>query len=816
MDKQGLKKDELESLIPRRIEVLSDLTFEATKSQLIGICGHVGSGKSSLLKAALGQLRMTSGKVSRDGSCAYVSQQAWILNATFKENILFGNTYDSQRYYAAITLCCLQEDLDLLPGADETEIGERGINLSGGQKQRVALARAYYANQDIYFLDDPLSAVDANVGWYIFENLIQDALKDKAVIFVTHQVPYLSRCGQIYVMNNGRIIEHGDHVSLMQAGKEYASMVKSTMNNRTSNNIENNYNSCLDNKNNSMIKTKENQQVENDVKNEDTNDDDDDGTLIRPEKMEIGTIKAHTYLLYINAMGGYIISTLVLFNILLTTSCVLFSNWWMANWIKAGGGGTNITVGNITIKSENIIDNPDLEYYQSIYAGCIVVILASSLLRGFVLTRVALGASTTLHNRFFKKIISATMQFFETTPRGRLQNIFSRDISELDNQLPMALESVLNNIFHGLLNVLIICVILPHLTIAFILLTVVFYFVTKIFRKALRELQRHESISRSPIFSHATATLQGLETIHAFEKESQFIEQFYKYVDLNGTCDFISNLFLRWAAIRFDALTVVAYLCTGLMIIYMKNDVSPAMAGLALSFCGQMTGFLQFTIRLFSQTELKFISVERIGYYLTNLKSEDDNTKQTTIKMMENWPINGIIKFKNVALKYRNNTPIVLNDITFCINAGEKIGIAGRTGSGKSSLIVALFRLAELADGHIEIDGIDASTIKLERLRSKLSIIPQDPVIFSGTIRFNLDPWRTKTDDDLWIVLERTKLKQKVLSMPGQLSAVIDSGGSNLSMGERQLLCLARALLRRNKVPSYLLLKEQLNFFCIV
>ncbi|KAK0181941.1 hypothetical protein PV327_000119 [Microctonus hyperodae] len=607
--------DELSILMPKRIEILNDIMFEAPKSKLIGICGHVGSGKSSLLKAALGHLRMTNGKVSRD---------------------------------------------------------------------------------------------------------------------VTHQIPYLSHCDQIYMMDNGRIVEHGNHVSLIQAGKQYYSMVKNIMANNKSIDDADDYEMILSNEDNLEFSNKiGNKYVSNGEKTMDINEKNDDGTLIHPENMERGRIKSETYLMYINAMGGFFIMTIVLINVFLNSGCVLFSNWWLAHWIKAGSGGINITIGNETFISENIIDNPDLGYYQMSYGICIVAIVGSSLLRGFSLTRTALGASSNLHNKVFKQIINTSMQFFETTTRGRLQNIFSRDISELDGQLPLVLEQVLSNIVHGVLNILIVCFILPYLTIPFIILSLIFYFVAKLFRRALRDLQRHESVTRSPIFSLATTTLQGLDTIHAFEKESEFIDQFNKCIDINGTCNFLSNVLLRWAAIRFDFLTIFAYLCTGFTIVCLKGHISSAMAGLALSFCGQMTGFLQYTIRLLSQTELKFISVERIGFYLKTLKDEDSNTKAALVELKR-----------------------------------EKLGIAGRTGSGKSSLISALFRLVELHNGCIKID----------------------------------DPWKVKTDEELWIILEKTNLKNKVRSMHGQLGAIVDSGDSNLSMGERQLLCLARALLRKSKI----------------
>ncbi|XP_011308333.1 multidrug resistance-associated protein 5 [Fopius arisanus] len=808
-------------LIPKRIDILSDITFEAAKKRLIGICGNVGSGKSSLLRAALGQLRITTGKLSRDGSCAYVSQQAWIINATFKENIIFGNGFDAQRYYAAINLCELQEDLEMLPAADDTEIGERGVNLSGGQKQRIALARAFYANRDIYFLDDPLSAVDVNVGRCIFENLIIHALSDKTIIFVTHQVSYLSRCDEIYMLNNGRIVEFGAHTHLVKAGKEYAAMVRSISTNSTSSGGESEE---IDQENQSSRKSGVNEDRETNsvcptslesptkiLHQKEKEAPRENATLIKPEAKGQGSIKLHTYRNYIKAIGGYTVSLFVILTIFFNVAASTFSTWWLANWIKAGGGGANVTINNKTTSSTNIIDNPDLYFYESVYGGCFIAIIIMGFIRGFVVTQTTLRASTKLHNKLFKRIISASMEFFETTTRGRLQSVFTRDIEELDVHLPLALESVLSSMIHGPLHILIVCAIYPYLSFVFVFLTIGFYYITKIFRTVLRDIQRMESASRAPILSHATATLQGLDTIHAFEKEFEFIEGFYSKVDVNGASNLLNNIAMRWSTVRFDALSVTAYAATGLMMILLKDQVSPAMAGLALSFCGQMTGFIQYTIRTMYQTELKFISVERIGSYLHFLKKgEDDNTKDDSKDNSydnkkgsgprDDRSLEGAIEFDDVCLRYRDNLPVVLEGVSFRVEAGEKLGIAGRTGSGKSSVIAALFRIVELSGGCIRIGGVDISTVHLRELRKGLSIIPQDPMIFSGTIRFNLDPENQRSDEEIWMALERTKLKDKVRVMSGQLEAVIDSGGTSLSMGERQLLCLARAILRRNKI----------------
>ncbi|KAF3429704.1 hypothetical protein E2986_05904 [Frieseomelitta varia] len=633
-----------------KYEVLSDIKFGASKGGLIGICGHVGSGKSSLLLAALGQLKMTNGHILREGSCAYVSQQAWIVNATFKENILFGNQFDAKRYYQALTVCSLKEDLNMLPGGDETEIGERGVNLSGGQKQRVALARALYANRDIYFLDDPLSAVDAHVGSYIFKNLILGALKDKCVLFVTHQVQNIT-----------------------------------------------------------------------DVSN------------------------------------------------------------------------------NETIISNNLNDNPNYSYYQNIYISCVGVILFTSLLRGLAIMYATINASTTLHNRVFKKMIKSTVTFFETTPIGRIQNIFSRDIDEVDNYIPISVENMVQNIITCSFAIIFICAIVPWFCLALIVLALVFFYISKIFRVAMRDFKRLESTSRSPVLSFITTTIHGLNTIHAFQKEKAFVNKFEELLDLNNLCLYLCQSIMRWSAVRLDILAIASSSITAFLVIALRNQISPALAGLAMAYAMQMTGVFQYTVRLMAETETRFISVERISYYLKTLQKEG-NSEEDHIDPPDQWPTDGELEFHKVELKYRKELPLALDNISFVIKSGEHIGIVGRTGAGKSSLIVALFRLVELSGGKIKIDGIDVAKIKLKLLRSKLSIIPQDPVLFSGTLRSNLDPFKQFSDSEIWSVLEKTQLKEKVQTVPAQLDAPVEVGGNNFSVGERQLLCLSRAVLRNAKV----------------
>ncbi|KAK2586704.1 hypothetical protein KPH14_011742 [Odynerus spinipes] len=784
------------------VQILTDVTFGAPKGKLIGICGQVGSGKSSLLLAILGQLRITKGQMSREGSCAYVSQQAWIINATLKENILFGEQFDAKRYYQTLTVCNLKDDLNMLPGGDETEIGERGINLSGGQKQRVALARAFYANRDIYCLDDPLSAVDAHVGTYIFKNLILDALREKTVILVTHQTQFLECCDQIYLLQNGTIAEHGTHMELMQLDKEYAAIVNNTLKTTTNQLNEEKYAKTV-NQLESDIESKSTTGFINYQKSQDEGDSNkihsQGAILMTQDKVETGSVKLQTYHTYIKAAGGYLMAIVVFCTLFSNVGSSAFSSWWLATWIKAGSGNTTVPGSNDTITSDNIIDNPDFKYYRNIYAACIGSIIVTSFIRGLVITYATIHASTTLHNTVFKKMVTSPLKFFETTPSGRIQNIFSRDVDEVDNFLPLAVEYMIQNIFTCTLAILFICTVLPWCSIPLIILGALFFFVSKMFRVAMRDFKRMESTSRSPVLSFVTTTVQGLHTIHAFKKEENFKRKFEELLDLNNLCTYMCNAAMRWSAVRLDSLAIASCSITAFLVIFLKGEIPAALAGLAMAYATQISGVFQYTVRLMSETEVRFISVERINYYLKNLEKEG-TPKESLIKIDDNWPNSGKIQFKNVQMKYRKELPLVLIDISFTTRPGEKIGIVGRTGSGKSSLTVALFRLVEICGGVIEIDGIDISKIELDILRTRFSIIPQDPVLFSGTIRSNLDPFKKHSDIDIWNALEKSQLKEKVKLMSGQLEASVEFGGNNFSVGERQLLCLTRALLRNSKI----------------
>ncbi|XP_046290970.1 ATP-binding cassette sub-family C member 12 isoform X1 [Marmota monax] len=805
---QGAAGSEEQSDSPKSI--LHNISFVVRKGKVLGICGNVGSGKSSLIAALLGQMQLQKGIVAVNGTLAYVSQQAWIFHGNVRENILFGEKYDHQRYQHTVRVCGLLKDLRSLPYGDLTEIGERGLNLSGGQRQRISLARAVYSDRQLYLLDDPLSSVDAHVGKHVFEECIKKTLRGKTVVLVTHQLQFLESCDEVILLEDGEICEKGTHKELMEERGHYAKLIHN-LRGLQFKDPEHIYNEA-------MVEALQESSEEMD---EDAvltpGDEKDEGKesetntefvetkvpvhqLVQTESSREGTVTWKTYHTYIKASGGYFLSFFAMFFFLLMIGSSAFSNWWLGLWLDKG---SEITCGSHSNKSTceigKILADIGQHMYQWVYAASMVFVLTFGIIKGLTFTKTTLMASSSLHDQVFDKILKSPMSFFDTTPTGRLMNRFSKDMDELDVRLPFHAENFLQQFFMVVFILMILAAVFPAVLLVLAVLAIIFLILLCIFHRGVQELKKVENISRSPWFSHITSSMQGLGVIHAYDKKEDCINKFKMLNDENSSHLLYFNCALRWFALRMDILMNIVTLVVALLVTLSFSSISPSSKGLSLSYIIQLSGLLQVCLRTGTETQAKFTSVELLREYIMTCVPESTHPLKVGA-CPKDWPSHGEITFRDYQMRYRDNTPLVLNGLNLNIESGQTVGIVGRTGSGKSSLGMALFRLVEPAGGTILIDEVDICTISLEDLRTKLTVIPQDPVLFVGTVRYNLDPFESHTDEMLWQVLERTFMKDTIMKLPEKLQAEVTENGENFSVGERQLLCMARALLRNSKI----------------
>uniref|UniRef100_A0A4W5KEC7 ABC-type glutathione-S-conjugate transporter n=1 Tax=Hucho hucho TaxID=62062 RepID=A0A4W5KEC7_9TELE len=797
------------------------VSLEIKPGKLVAVVGVVGSGKSSLISAMLGEMHSAKGFVNVQGSVALVPQQAWIQNATLRDNILFGYPLEDSRFQATLEACALGPDLELLPGGDQTEIGEKGINLSGGQKQRVSLARAAYSQADVYLLDDPLSAVDSHVGKHLFEEVVGPTgiLKDKTRILVTHGVSFLPYVDEIVVLKEGCVSEVGSYQSLKdrkgafsefldtyakEEGKQHTGecvyptsdgeevglvpdlqdhqadtppedIVSMTLKRESSIRRSQRNGSVRLRKNSSLKKPKP-----------PADDETKKGQrLIEKETMETGQVKFSVYLQYLRAMGwGY--ATMFFLVYFIQNVAFIGQNLWLSDWTNDAEDYYNKTYPNWK-RDTRIGVFGALGVAQGLFVFMGTLLLANG----------SINASRILHTRLLNNILRVPMMFFDTTPSGRVVNRFAKDIFTVDEAIPQSFRSWIM-CFLGVLGTLfVICLATPIFTAIIIPLAVVYYFVQRFYVASSRQLRRLDSVSRSPIYSHFGETVSGLSVIRAYGHQDRFLKHNEKVIDENLKSVYPWIISNRWLAIRLEFLGNLVVFFSALLAVIARDSLDSGLVGLSISYALNVTQTLNWLVRMTSELETNIVAVERVNEY-TEIENEADWVSE--MRPPEKWPEAGRLRFENFKVRYRPELDLVLHGITCDIDSTEKIGIVGRTGAGKSSLTNCLFRIIEAAEGRILIDGTDIATLGLHDLRSRLTIIPQDPVLFSGTLRMNLDPFETFSDEEIWRVLELSHLKEYVGGLQEGLTHGVSEGGENLSIGQRQLLCLARALLRKSRI----------------
>ncbi|XP_036812834.1 ATP-binding cassette sub-family C member 9 isoform X9 [Oncorhynchus mykiss] len=781
-------------------------------------------------------------------SVGYATQKSWLLNATVEDNITFGSPFNKQRYKTVIDACSLQPDVDLLPFGDQTEIGERGINLSGGQRQRICVARALYQNTNIVFLDDPFSALDIHLSDHLMQEGILKFLQDdkRTVVLVTHKLQYLIHADWIIAMKDGSVLREGTLKDIQTHDVELYEHWKTLMN-RQDQELEkdteiDNCQTALERKTlrRAFYSREAKNQVDDDEEEEEEEEEEDDNmSTTTSRRSKIPWRVCWQYL----SSGGFLMVFLMVFSKLLKHSVMVAIDYWLAEWTANGDGPVNGTAyddvpvngtangdvpvngtanddangyapdfGNVTRDFVNasaaaVFSNrtnsaaglPD-SYYVPVFIILCGAGIALCLITSLTVEFLGLSAATNLHHNLLNKIIHAPIRFFDVTPLGQILNRFSADTNIIDQHIPPTLESLTRSTLLCLSAIGVIAFVTPSFLIALIPLAVSFYFIQKYFRVASKDLQDLDDSTQLPLLCHFSETAEGLTTIRAFRHESRFKQKMLELTDTNNTAYLFLSAANRWLEVRTDYLGAVIVLTAAVASIWSSGKNLPSsMVGLGLTYALTVTNYLNWVVRNLADLEVQMAAVKKVNSFLST-ESENYEGSMDTTQVPEDWPQHGEIKIQDLCVRYDPLLKPVLKHVNAYINPGQKVGICGRTGSGKSSLSLAFFNMVDVFEGRIIIDGIDICKLPLQTLRSRLSIILQDPVLFSGSIRFNLDPERTCTDDRLWEALEIAQLKNMVKALSGGLDAVVTEGGENFSVGQRQLFCLARAFVRKSSI----------------
>ncbi|XP_025097264.1 multidrug resistance-associated protein 1-like [Pomacea canaliculata] len=820
---------------------LKQINVKVKRGGLVAVVGQVGAGKSSLISAMLGEMETLQGHVNISGSVAYVPQQAWIQNETLRSNILFGADMDERKYQNVLDACALKPDLEILAAGDLTEIGEKGINLSGGQKQRVSVARAVYSDADVVLLDDPLSAVDSHVGKHIFSKVIGHGglLDGKTRILVTHGLQWLPKVDSILVMTDGRISEMGTYNELLSHNGAFAQFLTTYLTQQDESeddeddeeaqtvrrqilqrlvSVHSDSEASGDEKSKDQLLERFRRESESSQKKDRRKKHDslssafsasyqrqtsekkalkekeeeapDKSRLVTEEEVESGRVNWGVYIDLARAMGLKYASIMLLF-FTIYNAASLGSNLWLSEWTD------DTELANASLPADSDRRRQLNDFYLGLYAGLGIAQTVFVIVYAVIMAFRRIHAARTLHRSMLVRLLRAPMSFFDTTPVGRILNRFSQDMDMVDGELCVFIEIWVDSLEKVLSTVIAISYTTPIFLAVFAPAFVIYYFILRFYIGTSCQLRRLQSKLRSPIYNHFSETLSGAHVIRAYGAQQRFAADSEHKVDACQTCNYNSNGANRWLGVRLDFIGSILILAAATFTVISRNTLSAGIVGLSLSYAMEVTGKLNLLVRISTEVETNIVAVERIGQYT---KVPNEAPWSVVPRPRPDWPQYGNVRYNNYSTRYRPGLDLVLRDLNCEIRSGEKIGIVGRTGAGKSSMTLSLFRLVEAAGGQILVDDVDIGTIGLHELRQKITILPQDPVLFDGTLRMNLDPFDMYTDEQIWKVLEQAHLKNFVQDLSDGLGHLCGEGGASLSVGQRQLLCLARTLLRKTKI----------------
>uniref|UniRef100_A0A1J3J3N2 ABC-type xenobiotic transporter n=1 Tax=Noccaea caerulescens TaxID=107243 RepID=A0A1J3J3N2_NOCCA len=770
---------------------LKDINFKVFNGMKVAVCGTVGSGKSSLLSSILGEVPKICGNLKVCGTKAYVAQSPWIQSGKIEDNILFGKPMERERYEKVLEACSLKKDLEILSFGDQTVIGERGINLSGGQKQRIQIARALYQDADIYLFDDPFSAVDAHTGSHLFKEVLLGLLCSKSVIYVTHQVEFLPAADLILVMKDGRISQAGKYNDILNSGTDFMELIGAhqealaVVNSVDTNSVSET--SALGEENGVVRDDAigfDGKQESQDLKNDKPDSGEPQRQLVQEEEREKGSVALSVYWKYITlAYGGALVPFILLAQVLFQL-LQIGSNYWMA-WATPVSKDVEATVNLSTL----------MIVYVALAVGSSLCIL----FRATLLVTAGYKTATELFHRMHHCIFRSPMSFFDSTPSGRIMNRASTDQSAVDLDIPYQFGSVAITVIQliGIIGVMSQVSWLVFLVFIPVVAASIWY--QRYYIAAARELSRLVGVCKAPLIQHFAETISGSTTIRSFSQESRFRSDNMRLSDGYSRPKFYSAGAMEWLCFRLDVLSSFTFAFSLVFLISIPTGViDPSLAGLAVTYGLSLNTMQAWLIWTLCNLENKIISVERILQY-ASVSSEPPLVIESN-RPEQSWPSRGEVDIRDLQVRYAPHMPLVLRGITCTFKGGLRTGIVGRTGSGKSTLIQTLFRIVEPSAGEIRIDGVNILTIGLHDLRLRLSIIPQDPTMFEGTVRSNLDPLEEYTDDQIWEALDKCQLGDEVRKKEQKLDSSVSENGENWSMGQRQLVCLGRVLLKRSKI----------------